>query len=257
MFTIGITKGRWNTLLTALQQFKDDYDRNQPMWRILPEFCRRSSALRAHGPARPVPEHPRDVRQGRHRAADHRDVPVGPAAGDEAERRLRLHRAPQDRAGRRSTSSKAASRPPADAVPAGHSAADPGRGLQPQDRRLPAVHARVQRRSSRASTPTSTGWSRRTATAGARATTSTACAQTERHRNPCAPASSRGMLSVRSDRTIFLGVIGPLVLAILMLLGAVHRGLQHAVGGAGLRGRGKPVVQGARQRGGALARARC
>lgn len=40
LFTIGITKGRWNTLLTALQQFKDDYDRNQPLWRILPEFCR-------------------------------------------------------------------------------------------------------------------------------------------------------------------------------------------------------------------------
>jgi len=39
MFTIGITKGRWNTLVTALQQFKDDYDRNQPMWRIMPEFC--------------------------------------------------------------------------------------------------------------------------------------------------------------------------------------------------------------------------
>ena len=39
MFTIGITKGRWNTLLTALQQFKDDYDKNQPMWRVLPEFC--------------------------------------------------------------------------------------------------------------------------------------------------------------------------------------------------------------------------
>ncbi len=38
MFTIGITKGRWNTLLTALQQFKDDYDKNAPMWRILPEF---------------------------------------------------------------------------------------------------------------------------------------------------------------------------------------------------------------------------
>ncbi|MFP5323339.1 MAG: Orn/Lys/Arg decarboxylase N-terminal domain-containing protein, partial [Gammaproteobacteria bacterium] len=39
MFTIGIAKGRWNTLLTALQQFKDDYARNQPMWRIMPEFC--------------------------------------------------------------------------------------------------------------------------------------------------------------------------------------------------------------------------
>jgi ornithine decarboxylase/lysine decarboxylase/arginine decarboxylase len=33
MFTIGITKGRWNSLLTALQQFKDDYDRNQPIVR--------------------------------------------------------------------------------------------------------------------------------------------------------------------------------------------------------------------------------
>ena len=41
MFTIGITKGRWNSLLTALQQFKDDYDKNQPMWRILPEFCQK------------------------------------------------------------------------------------------------------------------------------------------------------------------------------------------------------------------------
>jgi arginine decarboxylase len=41
MFTIGITKGRWNTLLAALQQFKDDYDRNQSMWKILPEFCQK------------------------------------------------------------------------------------------------------------------------------------------------------------------------------------------------------------------------
>ncbi|MHA6325974.1 Orn/Lys/Arg family decarboxylase [Roseivivax sp. CAU 1753] len=39
MFTIGITKGRWNTLLTALQQFKDDYAKNQPMWRTMPKFC--------------------------------------------------------------------------------------------------------------------------------------------------------------------------------------------------------------------------
>ncbi|HEY2977259.1 MAG TPA: arginine/lysine/ornithine decarboxylase [Burkholderiaceae bacterium] len=41
MFTIGITKGRWNTLLTALQQFKDDYDKNQPLWRVLPEFAKK------------------------------------------------------------------------------------------------------------------------------------------------------------------------------------------------------------------------
>lgn len=43
MFTIGITKGRWNSLLTALQQFKDDYDKNQPLWRILPEFVARQA----------------------------------------------------------------------------------------------------------------------------------------------------------------------------------------------------------------------
>ncbi len=38
MFTIGITKGRWNTMVTELQQFKDDYDKNQPLWKIVPEF---------------------------------------------------------------------------------------------------------------------------------------------------------------------------------------------------------------------------
>ncbi|MBI5329234.1 MAG: arginine/lysine/ornithine decarboxylase [Betaproteobacteria bacterium] len=43
MFTIGITKGRWNTLVTALQQFKDDYDKNQPLWRVLPEFVEKHS----------------------------------------------------------------------------------------------------------------------------------------------------------------------------------------------------------------------
>ncbi|WP_374601851.1 Orn/Lys/Arg decarboxylase N-terminal domain-containing protein [Niveibacterium sp.] len=38
MFTIGITKGRWNTMVTELQQFKDAYDSNQPLWRVMPEF---------------------------------------------------------------------------------------------------------------------------------------------------------------------------------------------------------------------------
>tara|TARA_R110001583_G_scaffold86663_1_gene226416 strand:+ start:1156 stop:3396 length:2241 start_codon:yes stop_codon:yes gene_type:complete len=38
MFTIGITKGRWNTLVAALQQFKDEYDKNTPCWKALPDF---------------------------------------------------------------------------------------------------------------------------------------------------------------------------------------------------------------------------
>lgn len=41
MFTIGITKGRWNSLVTELQQFKDDHDKNQALWRILPEFVQK------------------------------------------------------------------------------------------------------------------------------------------------------------------------------------------------------------------------
>ena len=41
MFTIGITKGRCNTMVAALQQFKDDYDKNQPLWKVLPEFVQK------------------------------------------------------------------------------------------------------------------------------------------------------------------------------------------------------------------------
>ncbi len=49
MFTIGITKGRWNTLVTELQQFKDDYDKNEPLWRVMPEFLRRQPRYENHG----------------------------------------------------------------------------------------------------------------------------------------------------------------------------------------------------------------
>jgi arginine decarboxylase len=49
MFTIGITKGRWNTLVSALQQFKDDYDKNLPIWKILPEFAQQFPMYEATG----------------------------------------------------------------------------------------------------------------------------------------------------------------------------------------------------------------
>jgi arginine decarboxylase len=49
MFTIGITKGRWNTLVSALQQFKDDYDKNLPIWKILPEFAQQFPMYEAIG----------------------------------------------------------------------------------------------------------------------------------------------------------------------------------------------------------------
>ena len=41
MFSIGITKGRWNTLVTSLQQFRDDFENDVALNRILPEFVGR------------------------------------------------------------------------------------------------------------------------------------------------------------------------------------------------------------------------
>jgi arginine decarboxylase len=49
MFTIGITKGRWNSLVTELQQFKMDYDANQPLWRVMPEFVQKHPAYERVG----------------------------------------------------------------------------------------------------------------------------------------------------------------------------------------------------------------
>lgn len=40
MFTIGITKGRWNSMLTALQQFKDDYAKISRCGVCSPSFAR-------------------------------------------------------------------------------------------------------------------------------------------------------------------------------------------------------------------------
>ena len=145
MFTIGITKGRWNTLLTALQQFKDDYAKNQPMWRILPEFCQQYPRYERMGLA--------DLCQHVHELYAKYDIArlttemylSRPDAGDEAQRRLRAHRPPQDRAGGDRRAGRPHHHPPGHAVPAGHPAADPGRGVQQEDRRLPEVRARVQR----------------------------------------------------------------------------------------------------------------
>jgi len=49
MFTIGITKGRWNTLMSELQQFKDLYDRNQPLWKVMPEFVEKNPSYELVG----------------------------------------------------------------------------------------------------------------------------------------------------------------------------------------------------------------
>ena len=164
MFTIGITKGRWNTLVTALQQFKDDYDKNQPLWRILPEFCAKHPQYERVGL--------RDLSQQIHEMYKANDVArvttemyrsdMQPAMKPSDAFACMAHREIDrveidDLEGR-------VDRRAADAVSAGHPAPDPGRALQPHDRRVPEVRAQLQREASRASTPTSTAswkWKRR------------------------------------------------------------------------------------------------
>jgi arginine decarboxylase len=81
MFTIGITKGRWNTLVTALQQFKDDYDKNQPLWKVLPEFVQKNPRYERVG-LRDLCTDSQRLQTERRRATDDRDVFVRHGAGD-------------------------------------------------------------------------------------------------------------------------------------------------------------------------------
>ena len=106
---------------------------------------RQAAALRARRPARPLPADPRHVQGERRGAGDDRDVPVGHAAGDEALRRVRLHGASRDRPRRDRRARGPRDQRAADPVSAGHSAADPRRALQPDDRRIPQVRAQLQR----------------------------------------------------------------------------------------------------------------
>lgn len=98
-------------------------------------------ALRAPGPARPVPADPRDLPRLRCGTTDHRNVSVGHAAGHEAFGRLLQDGAPRDRARPPGRTRRPRHLDPADSVSAGHSPADPGRDLQQDHRRLPEVCA--------------------------------------------------------------------------------------------------------------------
>ena len=145
MFTIGITKGRWNTLVTALQQFKDDYDKNQPLWRILPEFCAQAAAYERVGL--------RDLCQQIHDIYKANDVArlttemylsdmepaMKPSDAFARMAHREIDRVEIDDLEGRVTSVLLTPYPP------GIPLLIPGRALQPHDRRVPAVRAELQR----------------------------------------------------------------------------------------------------------------
>src|SRR6185436_19725869 len=48
LFSMGITKGKWSTLITELLNFKDLYDANAPLSAVLPAFTEAHPAAYAH-----------------------------------------------------------------------------------------------------------------------------------------------------------------------------------------------------------------
>ena len=139
MFTIGITKGRWNSLVTELQQFKDDYDNNRPLWRILPEFVGKYPQYEKVGL--------RDLCTQIHGVYKANDIArlttemylVQHGAGHAARRRVGAARASRDRPRRDRSARRPHHQRAADAVSARHSAADSGRAFQRDDRALSEV----------------------------------------------------------------------------------------------------------------------
>jgi len=98
------TKGRWNTMVTELQQFKDDYEQNQPLWRVMPEFLPRATRPTRTGACAELCDEIHAVyRDNDIGPPDHRDVPVGDWCGEDSRprptRRWRTGRS--TRAGRR------------------------------------------------------------------------------------------------------------------------------------------------------------
>ncbi len=160
MFTIGITKGRWNTLVTALQQFKDDYDKNQPLWRILPEFCAKQPRYERVGL--------RDLCQQIHDMYKANDVArvttemylsdmqpaMKPSDAFACMAHREIDRVEIDHLEGRVTSVLLTPYPP------GIPLLIPGERFNRTIVAVPAVRAQLQRASSPASTPTSTAWSR-------------------------------------------------------------------------------------------------
>ena len=83
LFTLGITRGKWATMVDALADFKTDYDSNAPLRQDAAER-RRRARVRRLGPARPVRALHACYRDNDTPRADERDVHRAAAAGDEA-----------------------------------------------------------------------------------------------------------------------------------------------------------------------------
>ena len=74
LFSVGITRGKWGTLLNALLAFKRDWDANAPLAAVLPDLLA-PGKLAADRPVRRA----RPARPGRADVGAHASGPPGPA----------------------------------------------------------------------------------------------------------------------------------------------------------------------------------
>ena len=130
--------------MTELQQFKDDYDKNQPLWKVLPEFVQKNPRYERVGL--------RDLCRDIHAVYRANDVArlttemylsdmipaMKPADAFAKMAHRKIERVAIDEL---EGPSPACCSPPTRRA----SAADPGRALQPHGGALPAVRPRVQR----------------------------------------------------------------------------------------------------------------
>ena len=145
LFSLGITRGKWATMVDALVDFKTDYDRNAPLAKTLPSVAG-AKAYAGWGLRDLCEAHARLLSRQRHRQRDERDVHRAADAGDEAGGRLQPPGARRGRAGADRQAEVAHHRRHGGAVSAGYTADHAGRALHDQlDHRVPEVRARHRR----------------------------------------------------------------------------------------------------------------
>ena len=132
LFSIGITKGKWGTLLTNLLAFKRAYDSNSPVSEVLPEIAAqypdRYRNVGLHDLGDELFEYLRENRPGELLNAAFESIPAG--GHDAAARPTSALVTGDDRAGAGRQAREPHRRERGDALPARHPDADVGRELR-------------------------------------------------------------------------------------------------------------------------------
>jgi arginine decarboxylase len=149
LFSMGITKGKWSTLVTELLAFKELYDRNAPLSQALPTLAADYPNAYAGWGLRDLCDALHAFNQNSAGQGDARDVRGSADAGDDPGRCLQPPGEGRDRAGRHRADQWPHRGDHAGAVPAGHPDHHAGRAFRRQrraDHPVAAHRPRAERR---------------------------------------------------------------------------------------------------------------